>query len=645
MKNKSLKLLYIIGILSLLNSCSDSWLDPKPLSFFEPSVTLSSKEGLESALTTCQRQLRYYYMHDNGPALATEMMFSDVAVTAVSDFSGCQDILSNVTPTSSNNWFGTNMIDWFWSIGTQGISFANVVITRIHDLEIDQATKDQMLSRAYFQRAWRYYHLMFQFGDIPFLTKEVSTPKLDFRSVKMELIAEQMVKDLEFAVNHIADRDDYGKENKGACRMLLIKFYLVTRDYDKAIEQANILINNSGYSLMENSFGVWENPHPNEHPVTRNVIWDLHRPVNKAIGDNQETIMIMVNRFVNSESRLNTNFLYNMTPFWSQTDKNRGILTPSKASSGMSRQAATERMLSQHPDFLDQRAIFGRGEAFSRPTYFAEKSMWTDKNDLRHSKEKGNWFVMENLKYNDPELLKTDDARYYLKPIQKYADDGTLLCQDTIRCWFDFPYYKLWVEDTSREVANGYSGTDYVGGSGDWYLYRLAEAYLLRAEAYYWKNDFGKAAEDVNKIRKRAECQILFNSGDLSGLDGLDIIMDERARELMYEELRHVELVRVSYIKANEEGNYKSPKDIADESSNSYWWHRITKYNNYYNKGVKTLHNDEYRIGKYNIFWPIPQVAIDANLYGRVNQNYGYSGYEKNETPISTFEELTASGQ
>lgn len=177
------------------------------------------------------------------------------------------------------------------------------------------------------------------------------------------------------------------------------------------------------------------------------------------------------------------------------------------------------------------------------------------------------------------------------------------------------------------------------------YLYRLAEAYLLRAEAYYWLNDYAKAAEDVNRIRKRAHCTTFFSATDMNGLDGLDVIMDERARELMYEEFRHVELVRVSYIKANKEGTYQSPKSLADESSNSYWWHRIVKYNNYYNKGVTTLHGDEYKIAKHNIFWPITQGNIDPNLYGRINQNYGYAGYEKNEPPISSLEELEASGQ
>lgn len=644
MKKNLLKTLYALFFTITLGSCSDSWLEPKPLSFYEPDATFSTIEGLEAALTTCHRQMRYYFLETLGPGLATEMIYSDVAVNAVTDLSGGQDLVSHLTPTS-HNWYGTTMTEYFWDMGFQGISFANAVISHIPNLTIDQSIKDEMISRAYFQRAWRYYHLICQFGDIPLLTKEMTSPKLDYRTVKMEIIIEQMVKDLEFAVEHIADVNDYGKENKGACRMLLIKFYMMAGKIDNAINEANALINNSGYQLMENTFGTFENLHPKEHPITRNVIWDLHRPVNKAISENKETIMLIVDRYENSQSRINTNFIHNMTPFWAQTDKVKGILTPSKGSGGLTAQAGTEGMLSAHPDYIDLRAVFGRGEPFSRPTYFAEKGMWTDKHDLRHDREKGNWFAMEDLKYNDPALLNTPDAKYYLQPIQKYAEDGTLLCQDTIRCWFDYPYYKLWIQDIEKEVANGYTGNNYSGGPGDWYLYRLAEVYLLRAEAYYWKGEYAKAAEDVNTIRRRSGCQTFFITSDLSGTEGLDIIMDERARELTYEEFRHVELVRVSFIQLNQANAYQSPKDLADESSNSYWFHRITNYNNYYNKGVKTLHGDEYRMGKYNIFWPVPQVSIDANLYGRINQNYGYSGYDKNQTPISSFEELEESNQ
>jgi Trk-type K+ transport system membrane component len=55
---------------------------------------------------------------------------------------------------------------------------------------------------------------------------------------------------------------DFGTVNKGACQQLLIKCYLATGQFDKAIATANDLINSSGYSLMTNSFGTFVNPMP-----------------------------------------------------------------------------------------------------------------------------------------------------------------------------------------------------------------------------------------------------------------------------------------------------------------------------------------------------------------------------------------------
>jgi len=645
MKNKIMKPLLAILLACVFTACSKSWLEPEPLSFYEPNLTFSTEEGLEAALTRCRSDLLYYFLGTDGTAMSTELIFSDVAVSAITDLSGSQNFITDITPTSNNEWIGSNLSNAFWNSGYKGSSFSNAVISRIPELELDQQIKDQMISKAYFQRAFRYYHLIFQFGDIPFITKEVTSPKLDFRSVKMEVVIEQMIRDLEFAVQHIPERDDYGKENKGGCLMLLIKFYMAAGKFDKAIEAANTLINSSGYQLMEQPFGVFENPFPGDRPITRNVLWDLHRPANKSIPANKETIMTMISRQENPESRVPIKSLYNFTPFWSMTDVNRGILTPSKRNAGMGRLAATADVMKSYPDYIDFRAIAGRGECFVRPTYFAEKGMWNDENDLRNNSKMGNWFEMEELKYNNPTLLTGSDAKYFGQPIRKYAEDGSLLVKDTIRSWYGYPYYKLWVNDPDRNVSNGYTGVDYQGGPGDYYLFRLAEAYLLRAEAYYWSGNYAKAVEDVNAIRKRAQCANLFTAADLVGLQGLDVIMDERARELMYEEFRHVELVRVSYVKANKEGVYQSPRSLADEASNSYWWHRITKYNNYYNKGKRTLHNDEYKMAKHNIFWPISQGNIDPNLYGRINQNYGYAGFENNKDPISSLEELEEAGQ
>ena len=50
--------------------------------------------------------------------------------------------------------------------------------------------------------------------------------------------------------------DIQGMVNKGACRMLLIKCYLATGRFAEAEQQADILIDQSGYELMKTISGL-----------------------------------------------------------------------------------------------------------------------------------------------------------------------------------------------------------------------------------------------------------------------------------------------------------------------------------------------------------------------------------------------------
>ena len=51
-------LLTAIALLPAITSCSDSWLEPKPLSFYTPDNSYVNAEGFYSALTTCERNMR-----------------------------------------------------------------------------------------------------------------------------------------------------------------------------------------------------------------------------------------------------------------------------------------------------------------------------------------------------------------------------------------------------------------------------------------------------------------------------------------------------------------------------------------------------------------------------------------------------------
>ena len=71
---------------------------------------------------------------------------------------------------------------------------------------------------------------------------------------------------------------------------------------------------------------------------------------------------------------------------------------------------------------------------------------------------------------------------------------GDLLCSDTIRSWFPTPLYKVYIVDQSAEEnmnANQFNGATKGNNvsNGNLYLFRLAETYLLRAEAKFYQGN------------------------------------------------------------------------------------------------------------------------------------------------------------
>ena len=109
--------------------------------------------------------------------------------------------------------------------------------------------RNAVLGTAYFHRAFWYYTLVHQFGDVPWIANQISEPKLDFFSTKREVILEQIKKDLEFSVQWVPENTQRGKVSRGACNHLLTKIYLALGEFEKAIASSTAVIN-GGYSLM-----------------------------------------------------------------------------------------------------------------------------------------------------------------------------------------------------------------------------------------------------------------------------------------------------------------------------------------------------------------------------------------------------------
>lgn len=647
----------IIGAMavgSLFTACSEDFLKPDPLSMYSPENTFTTELGIRAVLTNADRGLRNYITYYEAANLVTPFytmyLHTDVAVAGKTDQSTIwADPASRLTPTSGMEGGGSevNQFSYFWSETYEGIKAANTIITYLPRIEMDETTKNTYLGRAYFHRAFRYMHLVFMFKDVPLITKTIEAPKFDYRSTSREAILKMLVRDMELAVEWVPDQKDMeeiGMVNKGACRMLLAKLYLATGAWDKAIEQTSALINDPNYTLMQNEFGSFIEPFNNTAwTVTRNVIWDLHRAENKLITANKEVIMGMPNRGLSSNSFVSFYTMRALGALWNSGN----LLT--KEPNGTTQRAvqAYSRSDANYSEQYDYLRALGRGTGYLRPTWYFQHSMWNvngveDTDDLRHSKAVGNWVHTEDLKVNNV------NSAYYGQPLQK------AWANDTIRDWYGWPHYKIYLQDHSAEVKetstqfNGASASATQDGCADWYLYRLAEAYLLRAEAKFYNGDPSGAAQDVNKVRERAHCTRFYTTVTIGD------IMAERARELYLEEWRYPEMVRVSYClalsgKPDEWGNTYDVSTFdkqsgTDDNGGSYWYQRIVHYNDFYNKNPNLIiKNHIYTIDKHNLYLPIPQSAIDANRKGQLRQNYGYTGYDESIPMWTTWEEAVAS--
>lgn len=148
----------------------------------------------------------------------------------------------------------------------------------------------------------------------------------------------------------------------------------------------------------------------------------------------------------------------------------------------------------------------------------------------------------------------------------------------------------------------------------------------------------------MNEVRSRAGATPL-TAADIN----IGEILDERARELYYEENRHIELVRIAYTYAktgkpceifgghvykldNISGPGGTGSNVKQMGIN-FWYDRVVSRSNFYNHGVKHKWA-EYKVSVHHILWPIPSAAIALNVNGVINQNIGYPGAELNVKPI-----------
>lgn len=547
----------ILLAVSVLFSCNeDKWLKEEPKDFFSPGNSYVTAAQFDEAVARLYNLTRNYIIEIADQGNLIYHYTSDIAYDAIGLTHELTPLMDALIPESAKP-------QNFWTRYYRVIFDANVVISRIDgpDVEItSEAVKNAFKAEAMFFRAYMYRNLGIQFGGVPIVLEEISEPKRDFVRASQADVFKQAISDAVFAAANLPDVKDLkqdGRLTKAAANQLLTELYIIVKDYDKAIAAATSIINNSSYALMKDRFGVHKT-------WTGDVYWDLYRRGNQnrmGAGANKEAIWVSQYEYLvagGGSGDLLSRFL--VPYYWQLKGSDNKTL------------------------FFDHSQKYGgRGIGWMVATdYFF--SLWSDPNDIRNSTNN----IMYDVVADNPQ------SAFYGK---KIVESGAINSNPNPfrRNWSaiiaksspinDFP------PETIADPATGRTNNGSTQTFRDRYMMRLAETYLLRAEAYLGKNELQKAADDINVVRARAKATPVAPANV-----NIDYILDERARELHFEELRMLTLMRLGK-----------------------WVDRVKLHDPWHNGKYASFAIDN----RLNL-WPIPQSEIERNTEAVLEQNPGY---------------------
>ncbi len=512
---------FIIVLLSALLlftfGCSEDFLDEKALTFYSEDNYYNTPEGMDLAVVDLYANVFSYMISKHRTSFYESWVLgSDVAEPVPMYFRAGEETMAGYT----SDWNAESKdVSNVWIDGYAALNEPNVILSNIDRPEWKSDTqKNRIKGNALFFRAWWYFYLVQTYGDIPLVTEPVAGAKTDFvRTPKSEIIA-QIITDLTEAVNILPKTGDRnGEIGKGAALHLLTHIYLYQNEWIKAEQAATQLISDGTYQLITERFGIEKSK--------AGTPWTdlfLDGNINRWEG-NTETIWA-----------LQTGNQYTVKGIgqylkccWLNSYQNVNGLTYSLE-------------------------YWQRGKCIFRPTEFYLNLF--DQED-----DRGSEFAIKRIwKYNNAAYIKSQkDKGTPLKQlvngsyVEVEVGDTVVISDETTANWL-WPQPTKFMDVFGTSLSEDYSDKDIP-------VMRLAETYLFRAEARFRQGNPSGAANDINVLRRRAHAPEISSAS----ID-IDLILDERARELMGEVNRRFTLIRTGkLIERNQLYNSKAKNNIA----------------------------------------------------------------------------------
>ena len=492
-----------------LTSCSDSYLDEKMFSSYGTDVS-----DVEAKV------IGLHYKYADLWGWSDQQGFAGcwqdgTDVGAPGDTQGVEVPFFQYGSLNAENG-GVNKL---WTSLYSIINSANIII---NTEGVDPAAKGE----AEFFRAYAYNMLVTLWGPVPLITESKAEPRTDFTRNAVAEVDAVIAADLNDAMANLPEvgkTKTQNRINKDCARILAGEAFNRMGKYAEAEAAVSATINSGNYELISERYGKFLSDAGDYYS-------DMFRWGNQRRSQgNKEGIWVFQMEY--------------------ERDVTGGTINaPQQRRNWV---AAFHKLT----DFMQNAdSIGGRGNGRLRLSNYVKYGIW-EQGDIRNS----NHNIRRILYANKPNVNKEISVKE-INGFLYRVDDGTegatnVTVKTGDRCYWTvkdtlavmYPHPTKW---------GGYDPTDDFGWSlvKDWPLMRLADAYLLRAEARIQKGDQAGAAADINVLRDRAFKNYRAETGNAeagkvnSAQMTMDFLLDERIRELVGEENRRYTLCRTGKL-------------------------------------------------------------------------------------------------